>query len=556
MDFIFRMVNAGYKDIVISAPTGIGKTGIGMAACLWAAHPGVAKALGSNSGGYYLVTQKLLQDQITGDFERFPQQFLNTGITLKSAVEYPCESHSECYSGHQATTDWLKLSKDNPGLSPTPDDPEALKPCPTLIQEDDERGGWKRCDYSSCSYEHHKREFALRPIGVTNYAYWLSERAFVGMFPNKNILIADECHGIEKQLLGFVELGITPEHIKRYSAGVDNREISEADEFLAWLDIEYQPSVQEVYEMTREKALCQPHNRRLARDLQAVENHMRRFAMAAKGLKDEPENWVYWCEAGEKGGFHYIVKPLNAAPYFKKLMTASSALRIYMSAYPGPKNLFCHTLGLDPNKVAWKNLSSTFPLSNRPVHMLMLGSMGRQSYRETLPKLLYTITKILKKHGDKKGLIHCHSYKLGTAINDHLLTTEHAPRVLFPAIAKDRNELFMRHRLTAEPTVLLSPSMTEGFSLDDDLARFQIIAKMPFPYLGDKQIAAKKDLDADWYTLQTVMTIIQACGRIVRSDTDYGDTYILDRDFYRLYNDDNLQFFPKWFEDAFVWHLK
>jgi len=556
MDFIFRMANAGYKDIVVAAPTGIGKTGIGMAACLWAAQPTVAKALGSNPGGYYLVTQKLLQDQITNDFERFPKQFADTGITLKSAVEYPCESHADCYSGHQATTDWLKLSKDNPGMSPEPDDPEALKPCQRLIQVDDLRGGFRRAEYSNCLYEHHKREFATRPVGVTNYAYWLSERAFVGAFPNKNMLIADECHGIEKQILGFVELGVSPEQIERFSKGVDNYPIETAAEFLRWLDVDYGPAVQLSYEVTREKALKQPHNRRLLHDLQAVENHMRRFAMAAEGLKNQPENWVYWCEPGKKRGFQYIVKPLNAAPYFKKLMTASSAVRIYMSAYPGPKNLFCHTLGLDPQKVAWKNLSSTFPIANRPVHMVMLGSMGRQAYDETLPKLLSTTTKILNKHKGTKGLIHCHSYKLGKAIYDHLLTTEHASRVLFPEVARDRNELFARHRLTTEPTVLLSPSMTEGFSLDDDLARFQIIAKMPFPYLGDKQIAAKKDLDQDWYTLQTVMTIIQACGRIVRSDTDYGDTYILDRDFYRLYNDDNLQFFPKWFEDAFVWHLK
>ena len=518
--------------------------------------PPSAKLWGAIPAGIYLVTQKLLQDQITDDFDRFPKQFLNTGITLKSAVEYPCESHADCYSGHQATTDWLKLSKDNPGLSMTPDDPEALKPCPNLVEPDDERGGYQRTEYSCCKYEHHKREFAARPIGVTNYAYWLSERAFVGAFPNKNMLIADECHGIEKQLLGFVELGVSPEQIARFSKGVDNYPIETAEEFLRWLDVDYGPAVQLSYEVTREKALKQPHNRRLLHDLQAVENHMRRFAKAAEGLKKQPDNWVYWCEPGKKGGFHYIVKPLSAAPYFKALMTASSAVRIYMSAYPGPKNLFCHTLGLDPKLVAWKNLSSTFPINNRPVHLIMLGSMGRQGQAETLPKLLSTTLKILNKHGDKKGLIHCHSYQLGRAINDYLMTTEHAGRVLFPAIAKDRNELFMRHRLTNEPTVLLSPSMTEGFSLDDDLARFQIIAKMPFPYLGDKQVAAKKDLDQDWYTLQTVMTIIQACGRIVRSDTDYGDTYILDRDFYRLYNDDNLQFFPKWFEDAFVWHLK
>ena len=34
LDFITRAVSRGYGDIVIAAPTGIGKSGIGAAACL------------------------------------------------------------------------------------------------------------------------------------------------------------------------------------------------------------------------------------------------------------------------------------------------------------------------------------------------------------------------------------------------------------------------------------------------------------------------------------------------------------------------------------------
>jgi Rad3-related DNA helicase len=100
---------------------------------------------------------------------------------------------------------------------------------------------------------------------------------------------------------------------------------------------------------------------------------------------------------------------------------------------------------------------------------------------------------------------------------------------------------------------MLSPSIAEGFSFDDDLARWQIIAKVPYPYLGDRQVAAKMKQDRDWYVLQTVMTVLQACGRIVRSDIDHGTTYILDSDFIRLF-EDNTKFFPKWFKDAFKFY--
>ena len=95
--------------------------------------------------------------------------------------------------------------------------------------------------------------------------------------------------------------------------------------------------------------------------------------------------------------------------------------------------------------------------------------------------------------------------------------------------------------------------MTEGFNMIDDLARWQVIAKVPYPYLGDEQVRAKKDADPDWYIMQTCMTIIQACGRVMRSHEDHGVTYILDTDFKRLYLQ-NSHFFPKWFTAAFKWY--
>jgi Rad3-related DNA helicase len=63
------------------------------------------------------------------------------------------------------------------------------------------------------------------------------------------------------------------------------------------------------------------------------------------------------------------------------------------------------------------------------------------------------------------------------------------------------------------------------------LSRFQIIAKVPFPNLGDKYISVKKDLLPKWYAYQTAKTIVQSYGRSVRNENDYAVTYILDSDF-------------------------
>jgi Rad3-related DNA helicase len=100
---------------------------------------------------------------------------------------------------------------------------------------------------------------------------------------------------------------------------------------------------------------------------------------------------------------------------------------------------------------------------------------------------------------------------------------------------------------SSKPTVLLSPSMTEGVDLKDDTGRFQIICKVPYPYLGDKLIKKKMHKWKWWYPLQTAKTIVQSVGRSVRSINDYAVTYILDEDWNRFYNR-NKAMFPEDFK--------
>lgn len=73
--------------------------------------------------------------------------------------------------------------------------------------------------------------------------------------------------------------------------------------------------------------------------------------------------------------------------------------------------------------------------------------------------------------------------------------------------------------------------MTEGVDLLGDLSRFQVVVKVPFLNFKDPYVAARKKRDARWYDWQTAMHLIQATGRSVRSETDFAETYILDRDF-------------------------
>jgi Rad3-related DNA helicase len=107
-----------------------------------------------------------------------------------------------------------------------------------------------------------------------------------------------------------------------------------------------------------------------------------------------------------------------------------------------------------------------------------------------------------------------------------------------------------RHRLTPGPTVLCSPAMTEGIDLADDLSRFQVIVKVPYPVHKNPYVAARMR-DKGWYEWQTAMRLIQATGRSVRSQVDFAETYIVDSEFGE-FRRRSRRLLPTWWLEAVI----
>jgi Rad3-related DNA helicase len=103
-------------------------------------------------------------------------------------------------------------------------------------------------------------------------------------------------------------------------------------------------------------------------------------------------------------------------------------------------------------------------------------------------------------------------------------------RLLFHE-TEDRNEILEKHLTSTKPTILVSPSMMSGIDLKDDLARFQILLKVPYPNISSNKIKSRQKSNSDWYVWKTIVDTLQAYGRAVRSDADYAEMYILDSNF-------------------------
>jgi ATP-dependent DNA helicase DinG len=77
-----------------------------------------------------------------------------------------------------------------------------------------------------------------------------------------------------------------------------------------------------------------------------------------------------------------------------------------------------------------------------------------------------------------------------------------------------RDEVIAEHIKSTESTVFISPSLYTGLDLKDNLSRFQIITKVPYPGLGDRCINKKRKKNGQWYIWQTALRFVQAYGRL------------------------------------------
>src|SRR5258708_3589332 len=156
---------------------------------------------------------------------------------------------------------------------------------------------------------------------------------------------------------------------------------------------------------------------------------------------------------------------------------------------------FTRDLGISAHDCEFLALPSDFPKENREIRYRPVGSMARRHQDRTLPLLVQAIrTMLSESHPAEKGIVHTHTRK----INEYLVSelTDFANRVVTYQESKDRDRAIGTHRSSSRPTVLFSPGMAEGLDLKDHLSRFQIVCKVPYPYL-DQYTESRMKLDPD-----------------------------------------------------------
>jgi Rad3-related DNA helicase len=105
--------------------------------------------------------------------------------------------------------------------------------------------------------------------------------------------------------------------------------------------------------------------------------------------------------------------------------------------------------------------------------------------------------------------------------------------------------------------ILLASGMAEGVDLPGDLCRSIIVPKLPYANRGDPAVIKRLALPNgnEWYSVDTVMTLIQQLGRGVRGADDSCNLHIWDYTFPRLVSRTR-KYLTKGFLEAIKWEGK
>ncbi len=240
--------------------------------------------------------------------------------------------------------------------------------------------------------------------------------------------------------------------------------------------------------------------------------------------------------------------PLSPSRFAESALWRGVSKVVLLSATIRPKT--AAMLGIPTTSMDFIEYPSTFPASRRPIIVVptvMLNHRNEQN-DALMTRWLHRIDSIIAGRLDRKGIIHTTSYSRARFLFDN---SEHHSLMLIHS-SSNRASVIDEFIHSPSPRILVSPSLTSGYDFAADLARYAIIAKLPFQTVTDPVVRARQALDPDYGTYLTAQDIIQSSGRIVRSETDAGETFICDDSFSNWFYRRARKFFPDWWQEAVI----
>lgn len=537
-DFIFRpnqkesiayiIMSFFYKkdNFVLQAPTGSGKS---ITALL------VADVLSYYFGltGYILVSDLGLLKQYNNDIDKHFSDF----AILSGQQNYTCDINNMPYS---------------------------LGYCALLGLTSYQQKSMLTC-YEECPYIVARKKAISSNVTLMTYQCWLMQRNTVansmpyGFYPftQREFVICDEAHKLAEIIQTQFAPTISKDDINRinnYMIGINScspfiinksigifkslvKKIFEENNNTKLLNylVEYCDSIDEILGCCKDlKKIVGNDTKNLSKDIKnLLRNYewlleylgtlkyfvsMMSFLGADKFVKNPQSDDILTLNCLDE---RYLI-----TEHFHK--RAGNCL--FMSATIGEPNNYIKSISAE--NCMFLDLPSCFDFTKSPIYYINKFKLSYDKKNENLPYVLSLIEYIVKNKCNQRGIIQTGSYEFAKYVYDNI-NDEIKDRFLIYNNSTDKAK-YLEEYIESSDKILIGPSLIEGIDLKDELCRFIIIMKIPYPSLGDKFIAKKFETDKEWYAWKTVNAILQGVGRGVRTPNDWCETFIIDGTFDNL----------------------
>ena len=369
------------------------------------------------------------------------------------------------------------------------------------------RGTTKKPVYCPrCSYTTALRQCRAVPYYVCNYHVYMAHRLY------RPTLIVDEAHNLVPMIQD-----LAARRVWQHKAGYPTWVQSYSD-LVRWLEPNEDPALADIRDlvMGEPKFIMQR-----TRESYGREHHLEDvIKLIPLDVRDHPP--VLW----PKGTVEKIV---------------------LLSATIGRRDIDALGLGKDRGfRVTYIEAASPIPVANRPVVFDPVVNASFAGQSESIPVLAAHIKRLRDYHFPGNGVVHC-TYDMARKLEPFFLDM---PWALWHD-SSSRSEVYNTF-LSAAPdsgTVMFASGMYEGIDLKGGLSEWQALCKIPWPSLADPAIAHMAEVDEDLYGWETLKQVLQFSGRVCRTPTDYGVSYILDSTYTRLTQLAD-RHIPAWYREA------
>lgn len=437
-------------------------------------------------------------------------------------------------------------------------------------------------DRPRCKYKRAKELFQTADVGITNTAYFMVAANYLGMFSeytkktqdlndgiwkswgDPHLTVWDEADSGEEGLLGFFRVSITQEFLKKViiqsglkdsTGGPYPLPIPPVYSFDSWMS--WMIKVRELIE----KAILK-HNNVDINDIPMVA-YVNKLKKLKLNLDMVECDWIYdpvreKNSSGIRNGpaESVTLQPLVIGDLGKDRFWNFCGKTICMSGSIVSLEIFAEETGLDKSGKTYRmiNYDSPWNPNNRSIFRVPGVEVVKKSKQKSWNKQDFweeyvgNIAWILQRHPDERTLIHSISHELAMDLGRDLSELFGNRIIISQSVSRRQkqnklvnNEEFVMNKDEAleeyvkKPgKVIITASLTRGTDLFDDLCRNIIIAKNPFPNLGDRRMKSLLNDTENGqirYMIKTVREIIQMVWRGVRHSQDWCRIWSVDDKF-------------------------